>query len=91
MVGFDTPIDLRAELDHVYELLLYRLLGLSFLAGIIDSLKVYFQYRKKLLMEKAEELKRLKESFNIRSGLSMSMERSSSTVGKSLLQSTSSS
>lgn len=59
-VGFDTPLQLQVELQHVYQLLVYRLFGLSFLAGIIDSLKVYVEYRKDLLKEKAREFSNIK-------------------------------
>lgn len=47
-VGFGTPIDLKVELKHVYPLFVYRLFGLSFLAGIIDALVVYVEYRQEL-------------------------------------------
>ena len=46
-VGFgDVHFSLDVEVKHVYELLFYRLLGLSFSAGIIDSIHKYLKYRR---------------------------------------------
>ena len=47
-VGFgDVRFSLDVEIEHVYELLFYRMFGLSFLAGIIDSMQKYLKYRRK--------------------------------------------
>ena len=51
-VGFSTPIDLKSELQHVYQLLLLRIFGLAFLAGVVDSVVVYVEYRKELYVNK---------------------------------------
>ena len=45
-VGFETPIDLKSELKHVYQLVLLRIFGLAFLAGVVDSVAVYVDYRR---------------------------------------------
>ena len=52
-VGFgDVHFPLEVEIDHFYELVLYRVFGLSFLAGIIESIHEYIKYRKSLLILK---------------------------------------
>ena len=60
-VGFgDIHFPLQVEIDHFYELVIYRIFGLSFLAGIIESIYNYINYQKLLLMKANEEkLKRL--------------------------------
>ena len=53
-VGFgDIHFPLKVEIEHFYELLLYRVFGLSFLAAIIESIYVYFRYRRLILIEKS--------------------------------------
>lgn len=50
-VGFgDVHFPLEVEIDHFYELVLYRVFGLSFLAGIIESIHEYIKYRKGILI-----------------------------------------
>ena len=47
-VGFgDKNFPLDVEIDHLYELLFLRVFGLSFIAGIIDSINKYIKYRNK--------------------------------------------
>lgn len=49
-VGFgDVILPLHVEMDHVYEMLFYRLFGLSFLAGIIESIQAYVKFRNKVI------------------------------------------
>ena len=53
-VGFgDIHFPLEVEIEHFYELLLYRVFGLSFLAAIIESIDIYIKYRKLILIEKS--------------------------------------
>ena len=53
-VGFgDVILPLHVEMDHVYEMLFYRLFGLSFLAGIIESIQSYIKYRNKVIARKS--------------------------------------
>ena len=53
-VGFgDVHFPLEVEIDHFYELLLYRVCGLSFLAAIIESIDAYLRYRRLILVEKS--------------------------------------
>ena len=50
-VGFgDVHFPLDVEIEHFYELLIYRIIGLSFLAAIIESIHVYIKFRRKLLI-----------------------------------------
>ena len=50
-VGFgDVHFPLEVEIDHFYVLVLYRVFGLSFLAGIIESIHDYIKYRKSDLL-----------------------------------------
>ena len=52
-VGFgDIHFPLEVEIDHFYELVLFRVFGLSFLAGIIESIHVYIKYRKSVIIMK---------------------------------------
>ena len=45
-VGFgDVHFTLQAEVDHVYEMLFYRVFGLSFLAAIIEAIQTYIRFR----------------------------------------------
>ena len=65
-VGFgDVHFPLEVEIDHFYELVLYRVFGLSFLAGIIESINDYIKYRKKVLIVKRNKKKLLKK-INVR-------------------------
>ena len=50
-VGFgDVHFPLEVEINHFYELVLFRVFGLSFLAGIIESIHEYIKYRKSDLL-----------------------------------------
>ena len=52
-VGFgDLHFPLEVEISHFHELVLYRVFGLSFLAGIIESIHEYIKYRKSMLLMK---------------------------------------
>ena len=65
-VGFgDVHFPLEVEIDHFYELVLFRVFGLSFLAGIIESINDYIKYRKKVLIVKSNKNKLLKK-INVR-------------------------
>ena len=45
-VGFgDVHFPLEVEIDHFYELVVYRVFGLAFLAGIIEAIYGYVKYR----------------------------------------------
>ena len=61
-VGFgDVAYPLNVEVEHVYELLVYRVFGLSFLAGIIDSIQMYLKYRNVLLKRETRKFSKLKD------------------------------
>ena len=50
-VGFgDIHLPLHVEIEHFSELLLFRVFGLSFLAGVIESMQEYVKYRKVILI-----------------------------------------
>ena len=54
-VGFgDVHFPLEVEIEHFYELLLYRVFGLSFLAAIIESIHAYVKYRRIIIIEKSK-------------------------------------
>ena len=58
-VGFgDVHFPLEVEVQHFYELVVYRVFGLSFLAGIIESVFQYLNFRKGLLLKK-EKLRKI--------------------------------
>ena len=44
----------------MYEMLFYRVFGLAFLAGIIDSIQKYLKYRKKELSKRTGRLAQMK-------------------------------
>ena len=55
-VGFgDKHLPLHVEIEHFYELLLYRMVGLSFLAGIIDSIQEYLTFRKTIFTRSSSD------------------------------------
>lgn len=55
-VGFgDVLFPLELEIHHVWDLLFYRLMGLTFLAAIIDSLQKYIKYRRKILVKSTKQ------------------------------------
>ena len=61
-VGFgDVAYPLNVEVEHVYELLVYRVFGLSFLAGIIDSIQMYLKFRNVILKKKTRKISELKD------------------------------
>ena len=61
-VGFgDVHFPLEVEIDHFYELVLYRVFGLSFLAGIMESIHEYIKYRKSLLLVKHNKKRLLRK------------------------------
>ena len=52
-VGFgDVHFSLEEEIEHVYEMLLYRICGLAFLAGLIESIQGYIRYRNRKIAKK---------------------------------------
>ena len=54
-VGFgDVHFSLEEEINHLYEMLFYRMFGLSFLAGIIDSIQKYMKFRRKMLEHRSK-------------------------------------
>ena len=58
-VGFgDVNYPLEVEINHIYVLLVIRLMGLTVLAGIIDSIQKYIKYRKRLVLHKAARTSR---------------------------------
>ena len=46
------------EIKYFFEHVVFRIVGLGFLAAIIDSLSVYGEYRKELLLQKRKLLKK---------------------------------
>ena len=57
----DISHSLEFEIDHAYELTVYRVFGLSLVAGIIESIQVYIAFRenslrKENLEEKLEQI-----------------------------------
>ena len=70
-VGFgDVHFSLEVEIKHVYELLFYRLIGLSFSAGIIDSIHKYLKFRRNALAETS------RKKFDLVKGRLIDAERS---------------
>ena len=54
-VGFGDVIEpLESEVDYVIPLVLYRIFGLTLLAGVIDSMVAWLKVRKKALKMKAQ-------------------------------------
>ena len=60
-VGFgDIHLPLEVEVEHFYELVVYRVFGLSVVAAIIESVLQYIKFRKRLLLRnKRENLERI--------------------------------
>ena len=58
-VGFgDIGHSLDFEIEHAYELTVYRLFGLSMVAAIIDSIRAYISLRKEILHNETIEKQR---------------------------------
>ena len=45
------------EIEHAYELTVYRVFGLSLVAGIIDSIQTYISFREETLKNKTLDQK----------------------------------
>ena len=59
-VGFgDVGHSLQFEVEHVYELTMYRVFGLSLLAAVIKSLQSYIVVRKRTLQDEAVQRQRV--------------------------------
>ena len=55
-VGFgDVHFPLKVEVQHFWELVVYRVFGLSFLAGIIESIHEYIKFRQIMLIKQNKQ------------------------------------
>ena len=58
-IGYgDLTYSVEVEILYFFQHVIFRILGLGFLAAIIDSISVYGEYRKELLLEKRKLLKK---------------------------------
>ena len=79
-VGFgDKHLPLQVEIEHFTALVLCRVFGLSFLAGVIESIQSYVKYRKVILIR--ENKRKFKKISQILVGNSTPIAMTASFLG----------